>query len=315
MEIIKKYLEQAIGVVGTIFCLVVFIHEPSFPTPDKILIFLTFVFMCLNQAVAMLKHLLPFVAVILVYESFRSVANKLNSHVNYLFAPTIDKFMFGNLPTVYLQNWLWRGHVQWFDFVFYLAYMLHFIIPIALAILIWKTREKHYWQVVTTYIVTAFAAFITFFLFPAAPPWMAAQSQYIQPITRISSNVWFALGLKDFPSLYNHLSPNPVAAIPSLHAAWATLFVIFIYKLYGRRWALLAGIYPFLIYFGTVYQGEHYAFDELAGIAYAIAAYLATPYIIKSTKNTLKRFSVSFKPLNSKKAYSSSTKSALKSKA
>jgi hypothetical protein len=227
MEIIKKYLEQAIGVVGTIFCLVVFIHEPSFPTPDKILIFLTFVFMCLNQAVAMLKHLLPFVAVILVYESFRSVANKLNSHVNYLFAPTIDKFMFGNLPTVYLQNWLWRGHVQWFDFVFYLAYMLHFIIPIALAILIWKTREKHYWQVV----------------------------------------------------------------------------------------ALLAGIYPFLIYFGTVYQGEHYAFDVLAGIAYAIAAYLATPYIIKSTKNTLKRFRGSFKPLNSKKAYSSSTKSALKSKA
>jgi hypothetical protein len=263
MEIIKKYSEQVIGVLGTIFCLVVFIREPSFPTPDKIMIFLTFVFMCLKQAVAMLKHLLPFVAVILVYESFRSVANKLNTHVNYLFAPTIDKFMFGNLPTVYLQNWMWRGHVQWYDFVFYLAYMLHFIIPIALAILIWKTREKYYWRVVTTYIVTAFAAFITFFLFPAAPPWMAAQSHYIQPITRISSDVWFALGLADFPSVYNHLSPNPVAAIPSLHAAWATLFVIFIYN-------------------GTVYQGEHYAFDELAGIVYAFAAYAATPYLMRN---------------------------------
>jgi hypothetical protein len=290
MDKIKKYSEQTIGIAGTFFCIAVFVHAPSFPTPDKLLIFLTFVFMMFKQAAAMLKRLLPFVAVILVYESFRSVADKINSHVNYTLAPTIDKLMFGNLPTVYLQNWLWDGHVRWYDFVFYLAYMLHFIVPISLAILIWKTREKYYWQVISTYVVTAFAAFITFFLFPAAPPWLAAQYHVIQPITRISSDVWFALGIEDFPSFYNHISPNPVAAIPSLHAAWATLLVIFVYKLYGRRWAALAAIYPFLIYVGTVYQGEHYAFDELSGIAYAVAAYFATPYLLRAlkTKSTKK---------------------------
>jgi hypothetical protein len=314
MEIIKKYSEQALGLIGTVFCIVVFVREPSFPTPDKILIFLTFVFMIFKQAVAMLKHLLPFVAVILVYESFRGAANKLNSHVNYTLAPAIDKIMFGNLPTVYLQKWLWHGHVQWYDFVFYLAYMLHFIIPIGMALLIWKTREKHYWRVVSTYVVTAFAAFITFFLFPAAPPWMAAQDNIIQPITRISSEVWYALGLQDFPSVYNHISPNPVAAIPSLHAAWATLFVIFIYKLYGRRWAFLAGIYPFLIYVGTVYQGEHYAFDELAGIVYAFAAYALTPHIIRNAILFYKNLPLKYQAPRSKKSYSSSTKSALKSK-
>jgi hypothetical protein len=284
MDYVKRYGEQVIGVIGTFFCLAVFIHAPSFPTPDKLLIFLVFVFMIFKQAVAMLKRLLPFVAVILVYESFRSVANKLNSHVNYTLAPHIDKLMFGNLPTVYLQNWWWHGHVRWYDFAFYLAYMLHFIIPICLAILVWKTREKWYWRMVNTYLVSAFAAFVTFFLFPAAPPWLAAQHGVIQPITRVSSDVWFALGLKDFPSFYNHISPNPVAAIPSLHAAWATLLVIFVYKLYGKKWALLACIYPFLIYVGTVYQGEHYAFDELTGILYAVAAYFATPYIMRHSK-------------------------------
>jgi hypothetical protein len=287
---IKPYLEQTVGIAGTIFCIVIFIREPSFPTPDKLLIFLTFIFMIFKQAAAMLKHLAPFVAVILVYESFRGMANKLNGHVNYTLAPAIDKVLFGNLPTVYLQNWLWHGHVMWYDFVFYLAYMLHFIIPIGLAILVWKTRENQYWRVVNTYLVTAFAAFLTFILFPAAPPWMAAQNHIIQPIVRISSDVWFALGLNDFPSVYNHISPNPVAAVPSLHAAWATLFVIFVYKLYGKRWGLLAGVYPFLIYVGTVYQGEHYAFDELSGIAYAIAAYIATPYLMKKTKPIWKKY-------------------------
>jgi hypothetical protein len=290
MDYVKRYGEQVIGAIGTLFCLATFIHAPSFPTPDKLLIFLVFVFMIFKQAVAMLKHLLPFVAVILVYESFRSVADKLNGHVNYTLAPHIDKLMFGNLPTVYLQNFWWHGNVRWYDFAFYLAYMMHFIIPICLAILVWKTREKWYWRMVNTYLITAFAAFLTFFLFPAAPPWLAVQHGDIQPVVRISSDVWFALGLNDFPSVYNHISPNPVAAIPSLHAAWATLLVIFVYKLYGKRWALLACVYPFLIYVGTVYQGEHYAFDELTGILYAAAAYLATPYLMRQSKKFWKIF-------------------------
>jgi membrane-associated phospholipid phosphatase len=255
----------------------------------------------------MLKHLLPFVVILLVYESFRGVANKLNSHVNYTLAPHIDKLLFGNLPTVYLQNLLWHGHVRWYDFVFYLAYMLHFIIPIGLALLVWKTREKEYWRVVVTYLVSAFGAFLTFLLFPAAPPWLAAQNNYIQPIVRISSDVWFALGLKDFPSVYNHISPNPVAAIPSLHAAWATLLVIFVYKLYGLRMAAVASIYPFLIYIGTIYEGEHYAFDVITGILYAIAAYMLTPYLIKKSS----RFWVKH---HAKLKYSSNTRNASKSK-
>lgn len=269
------------GGVGTLLCIWAFVHAPSFPTPDKLLIFLTFVFMMFNQAWAMLKRLLPFVVVLLFYESFRSVADQLNKHVNYLLAPHIDKFLFGNLPTVTLQNWLWHGQVSWYDYVFYLAYMAHFILPIGLAILVWKTREKLYWRVVTTYLVVAFAAFVTFFILPAAPPWLASQNHYIEPIRRISSDVWAGLGLKNFPSVYNHISPNPVAAIPSLHAAWATLLAIFSYQLYGLRYGLLAGVYPFLIYVGTVYQGEHYAFDVISGAIYAVLGYLATPAIMR----------------------------------
>jgi hypothetical protein len=294
-----KRLTKILGAVGAVICLAIFLRRPSFPTPDKLFVFLFFAFMANGEAWQLFKRMAPFVAVILAYESFRGVADKLNTHVNYILAPHIDKLLFGNLPTVYLQDWLWRGHTSWYDYVLYIPYLFHFIIPLCLAILVWKTRESEYVRGVMTYLVVAFGAFFTYFLFPAAPPWLASQNHYIEPITRISSQVWAGLGLSDFPSVYNHIAPNPVAAVPSLHAAWAVLFLIFIWKLYGRRWGALAALYPFLIFMGTIYEGEHYAFDIIAGIFYAVAGYQITPWIINRSERAGRRL---------KSAYSSNTR-------
>ncbi len=270
-----KHFSQIIGIVGSLICLIIFARQPSWPTPDKILVFLTFVFMIFGQAWAMLKRLGPFVILLLVYESFRGLATHLNNHVNYLWMPGADRYLFGGaLPTAWLQKHWWHGHVQWYDFAFYIFYMLHFILPLGLAILVWKKRAKFYWPYVVCYILLSFAGFVTYALFPAAPPWMASDKGLIEPILRISSDVWRALGIHDFPSLYNKLSPNPVAAVPSLHSAYATLFLLIIWRLFDKRWSILAAIYPIMIYVGTVYQGEHYAIDAILGIIYAVASYL-----------------------------------------
>jgi len=260
--------------------------------------------MAYNQAIPMLKRLLPFVAILLVYESFRSIADHLNTHVNYSFMPHADKFIFGNLPVYSLQNWLWQGHTSWYDFVFYAPYLLHFVLPIFLALVIWKNRPQYYWRFVSTFLVVSYLGFITFLVFPAAPPWMASNAHIIAPIHRISSNVWFSLGLSDFPSFYSRISPNPVAAMPSLHAAWSTLFCLFVFKLFGKKWGMVSLIYPALIYVGTVYQGEHYAIDILAGIAYALFAYWLTPKILKFISTIWNK--------NFKSKSTSSTKSAAK---
>jgi hypothetical protein len=259
----------------------IFIHTPSFPTPDKLLVFLTFVFMGVGQARNLLFRLVPFVGLLLVYDSFRGLAHSLNTRVEYRWMPDVDIAMFGRLPTAKLQDWLWHGYVRWYDFIFYLAYMLHFILPIALAILIWKKRESHYWQVVSTYVVLSFAGFITYWALPAAPPWMASDRGYIEPITRVSSHVWYALGIHDFPSVYDHIAANPVAAVPSLHAAYSVLFSMFIFKFFGRRWGLLSAIYPLILCVGVVYQGEHYVIDVIWGILYAVAAYYLTGWFFE----------------------------------
>lgn len=290
MAEIKKRVWQIIGGVGTLLWISVFIAEPSFPSLDKLIFLIVFIGMIFSQGIEALRRFLPFVAVIFVYESFRGLATQLNNHVNYSLAPHFDRLVFGNLPTVYLQNWLWRGHVSWYDYVLYLPYMFHFIMPVVLGVAVWKTRENQYWRVIWTYITVAFAAFLTFWIIPAAPPWLASDNNYIQHIARISSDVWLSLGLHNFPTLYQHITPNVVAAIPSLHAAWATLLVIFVYKLYGRRWAALASIYPLLIYVGTVYTGEHYAFDIICGILYAFGAYILTPHLMRWARHSFKIF-------------------------
>ena len=212
-----------IGIIGTIASIIVMIQEPSFPTSDKLLVFFTLVFMMFGQGWALFKRLGPFVVLLLVYEQFRGLVPRLNSHVNFSFMPAADRLLFaGRLPTKILQNWLWRGSAQWYDFVFYGAYMLHFVLPVLLALAVWKFRERKYWTYITSFVTVSFAGFLTFLAFPAAPPWMAQNRGLIEPVARISSYVFTKLGLEDFPSVYNKISPNPVAAVPSLHAAYAT---------------------------------------------------------------------------------------------
>lgn len=282
---------RVLGLVGVVLYAAIFIRTPSFPTPDKLLIFLVFAGMALGQAREVLKRFVPFVALLLVYESFRGFVPELNQRVNFMFMSAADKFMFfGHLPTAVLQSWLWHGAVQWYDFVFYGAYTLHFVLPFALAVLVWKTREKHYWPVVTAFLLVSFMGFLTFLAFPAAPPWMANDLGLIEPITRVSSAVWAAFGIHDFPSVYNKISPNPVAAMPSLHAAYSFLFAFYLTRLYKTRWRWAAWIYPALIWVGTTYMAEHYVIDIVVGVVYAAISYWTAPYIVNWIRIGIKKF-------------------------
>lgn len=282
---------RIIGGIGTLIYVAIFIRTPSFPTPDKLLIFLVLAGMALGQAREVLKRFVPFVVLLLAYESFRGLVPGLNGRVNFMFMPAADEFMFfGHLPTAVLQSWWWHGQVMWYDFVFYGAYTLHFVLPFALAVLVWKTREKQYWHVITAFVLVSFMGFLTFLAFPAAPPWMASNLGLIEPVTRVSSAVWAAFGIHDFPSVYNKISPNPVAAVPSLHTAYSMLFALYLTRLYKNRWRWLAWIYPTLIWVGTTYMAEHYVIDIVIGIGYALIAYWAAPYISSAIQRTIKRF-------------------------
>ena len=267
----------AMRVTIVLLAVVIFVTKRAFWTPDTLFLILLVLAVVFGQVRPFLVRFVPFLGLLLVYDSFRSIAPMLNHYVHYTEMINFDTWLFlGHLPTAVLQQWLWHGAVQWYDFYFYFLYTIHFLMPVALAVLIWRYRDKLYWQYVWTIVGLSFAAFITYVLFPAAPPWLANEHGMIMPhIHRISSDIWWAMGIGNYSEIYSNLSPNEVAAVPSLHSAYPLLFSLFAVRLFGLKRAWWVFLYPVSMWIGVVYMGEHYVMDVLLGIIYALAAYFA----------------------------------------
>lgn len=262
------------------------IFERNFWTPDTMFIALLIVFAIFGKVRGFLYRFVPFIGLLLVYDSFRSIADQLNKVVHFWPMIRFDTFVFaGTLPTDWLQRAWWHGQVSWYDFYFYFLYTIHFLVPLLVALLIWWKRDSQYWRYMWGFVILSFAGFVTYVIFPAAPPWMASDFGFIPHIHRISSDIWSAMGVTNFSEVYSHLSPNKVAAVPSLHAAYPMLMALFVARAFGwrRTWWLM--FYPISLWIGIVYLGEHYVFDVILGIGYAFGAYYASVRIFDWKEN------------------------------
>ncbi|MCJ7587155.1 MAG: phosphatase PAP2 family protein, partial [Candidatus Aminicenantes bacterium] len=83
------------------------------------------------------------------------------------------------------------------------------------------------------------------------------------------------------PDLSTGFDTNPIAAMPSLHAAFPLLSSLLLWRLY--RWkALLFYLYTLIILFAITYTGDHYITDILAGLFLAVACYFLAVRYMKS---------------------------------
>jgi membrane-associated phospholipid phosphatase len=85
------------------------------------------------------------------------------------------------------------------------------------------------------------------------------------------------------------------AAFPSLHAAYATLFSFFMFKL-NRRFGLVSLPILFGVCFSTVYLGQHYLVDLLAGVAYALFSAYIVERLVSRKKLSLQGMHVGLGP-------------------
>jgi small basic protein len=262
----------------------------AFWTPDVIFLFFTVGFILVGQGKRFLRDFSPFVVILLVYDAMRGFADNLAGRVHVKEMIDVDRWLGGGkLPSERLQQLLWHGHVRWFDFAFYTIYVLHFVVPIAFGVYVWKRRSRgEYKRYVTTFAVLAGMGFLTYILFPAAPPWMASDQGAIAPLAHIAIEVGKAFGVHNYPTIYHNFNPNPVAAVPSLHVAFPTLFALFTVRFAGRK-GLFAFLYPLLVATGVVYFGEHYVIDAIIGVLYAVVAYVTVIKVIVPFRKRRKR--------------------------
>ena len=133
------------------------------------------------------RDFLPFIALVLLYEEARGLAHSLHPHPFYEPMLTLDRWIgLGQVPTIRLQDWLWHGHLEWYDHAFSLLDRLHFIVPPTLLLLIWLERREVFYRCAATLLAVSFAGAATFLAFPAAPPWLASKHG-LSPTSRASA--------------------------------------------------------------------------------------------------------------------------------
>ena len=218
----------------------------------------------------------PFYLILTVYDALRGSANDwLMPHA--LPQIHIDRTLFGGeVPTVQLQHALYTpGVAHVWDYAAFAVYMTHFIVPFVIAGVLWHFSHERFRRFAFLFLTLTFAGFTTYVLYPAVPPWLASQNQQIQPTAKIIGEMWAHIGLANGSSVFSatgHFA-NPVAAMPSLHAAYPMLIALFFLPMVRRRWRPLLLLYPLAMGFTLVYTGEHYVIDVIIGWLYAAAVY------------------------------------------
>lgn len=223
----------------------------------------------------LIRDFVPLVVVLTAYDFLKGRTYGITDHVYTYPQIRVDEFLFGGtVPTVTLQRWLYTpGSPRLWDYLMVLVYLSYFFVPIITAALLWKFAHQWFGRFALMLVLLAAMALVTYALFPAAPPWLAARHHDIPGVSRIikglASDLHIRMG-RAFGSKSTLV--NPIAAVPSLHFAVTSSLLIFFWPLTTRwRWLIVA--YPIAMGFALVYLGEHYVFDLIIGAVYAVVAY------------------------------------------
>ncbi len=251
-----------------------------------------------------------FLLVLILWQQTGSVAQWAGFPAHMTDLIDADKFLtgpllHGQLPQVWLQQHLyhpgfsvrtyhaayWTGHVyhaagwdsvyhaprwQWYDIVSAVIYGLHFPEPLVVGFVIWLRDRALFRRFAAAFLTLAAMSFIIYIVYPAVPPWMASKQYHAIPhINKIFDDFNYAVQQKMFGHQYFSLlnvGYDKVAAMPSLHAAFPVLGMLYLCKAFGR-WGLLMLVYVVTIWFAVIYMGEHWIIDVLVGLVCAVVAY------------------------------------------
>lgn len=245
-----------------------------------------------RRAGRLLADWVPLGAVLLLYDASRGIADTLGAPVHVAEPAAADAAVFGVVPTVWLQ-----AHVVppgWLQVAVTLVYSSHFVVtPLVLAVL-WVRDRARWGRYARLVVALSMAGLATYVLYPAAPPWLAARQDVIGEVHRISGDGWAVLGLPRAQALLHagQGQVNPVAAVPSLHTAFAVLLCLFALRLVRRRWQQVALVaYAVAMPLVLVWSGEHYVVDTVLGALYAAGVCWAVPRVEQVARTVQRRLS------------------------
>ena len=227
---------------------------------------------------------LPLLVIAAGYDLVRSFSEDLIPRAVLEPQLRFDEIVFGGTaPTVVLQDWLEPAdglHV-WDYFIFFF-YLSHFVVSPTFAVVQYLRNRELFRRYKWTMLAVCLAGFVTYFALPAEPPWRASEQGALEPTVRVVQLVWAKFGVGSAADAFAGRDTgfaNPVAALPSLHAAWPFIILLFSWRRFPRgRWVMLA--YNAAMAFVLVYGSEHYVSDILLGYLYAVVGFVIVNRVI-----------------------------------
>jgi hypothetical protein len=150
--------------------------------------------------------------------------------------------------------------IRFFNLVYF---WLDFPLITALGLVMYFKRRREYTFARDAILFSGALALVCYALFPVAPPRLLPEAGVIDTLQQFNNLSYQAQSTSFFV--------NPYAAVPSLHVGWAFLLAIGVIMAFpGNRIVLvLALLHPIAQWASTVFSGNHYFLDGVAGVAVA----------------------------------------------
>jgi membrane-associated phospholipid phosphatase len=138
-----------------------------------------------------------------------------------------------------------------------------------------------------SFLLVNLAGFVTYHLYPAAPPWyFHAHGCTVDLAARASEGAGLArvdalLGVPYFHGFYGR-SSDVFGAVPSLHVSYPLLILAFgwpVFRAPGRAFAI---VFLASMCAAAVYLDHHWIIDVLLGLAYALVVYAGVTALFRA---------------------------------
>ncbi|HLK36035.1 MAG TPA: phosphatase PAP2 family protein [Polyangiaceae bacterium] len=130
------------------------------------------------------------------------------------------------------------------------------------------------------------AGFVTYHLYPAAPPWYYHAHGCVVDVHAHASEgpnlarVDAMLGVSYFAGMYGR-SSDVFGAMPSLHVAYALIVAVEGWATFGPVLRASSVLFFLLMCFAAVYLDHHWVLDVIAGVVYCLAVVAACRWVTR----------------------------------
>jgi membrane-associated phospholipid phosphatase len=176
---------------------------------------------------------------------------------------------------VTLHDWLQAHATTWLDIICAIPYGTFLLVVIGYTVFLFirdfRAQQRFAWG----FLALNLAGFVTYHLYPAAPPWyfhhygctvdLAARASAGPNLARVDA----LLGVPYFAGVYGRAS-DVFGAVPSLHVAYPMLMMAVGWRVHRTLGRGLLALFFVWMCFSAVYLDHHWVADIVVGSAYAL---------------------------------------------